>query len=112
MKLSRLCSALDGLEGGSTTGRQKGVRVFDFQERDIIGIAYDSRKVRPGYLFVAVPGSKADGHTFLREAVERGAVALVTEKPATANLQDALPVPGGLTRIVVPSSRKAQIGRA
>jgi len=45
MKLSRLCSALDGLEG---------VRVFDFQERDITGIAYDSRKVRPGYLFVAV----------------------------------------------------------
>src|SRR3989338_5872353 len=98
MKLSRPCSALDGLEG---------VRVFDFQERDITGIAYDSRKVRPGCLFVAVAGSKADGHTFLREAVERGAVALVTEKPVTANLLDALPVPGGLTRIVVPSSRKA-----
>ncbi|MBI5124708.1 MAG: UDP-N-acetylmuramoyl-L-alanyl-D-glutamate--2,6-diaminopimelate ligase [Planctomycetes bacterium] len=122
MKLSRLCSALDGLEGGSTTGRQKGVRVFDFQERDIIGIAYDSRKVRPGYLFVAVPGSKADGHTFLREAVERGAVALVTEKAVrlhglglehgkgtgtTATHQHETDTPGGLTRIVVPSSRKA-----
>src|SRR3989338_2233146 len=101
MKLSRLCSALDGLEGG---------RVFDFQERDITGIAYDSRKVRPGYLFVAVAGSKDDGHTFLREAVERGAVALVTEKPVRlrrTNLPDALPIPGGLTQIVVPSSRKA-----
>jgi len=98
MKLSRLCSALDGLEG---------VRVFDFQERDITGVAYDFRRVKPGYLFVAMQGSRTDGHTFLLEAVERGAVALVTERPATANLLDALPVPGGLIQIVVSSSRKA-----
>ena len=96
MKLSRLCSALYGLEG---------VRVFDFQERDITGVAYDSRNVRPGYLFVAMPGSKADGHTFLLEAVERGAVALVTEKLVRLPGMDA--TAGGLTRIVVPSSRKA-----
>ncbi|MFN3466359.1 MAG: UDP-N-acetylmuramoyl-L-alanyl-D-glutamate--2,6-diaminopimelate ligase [Candidatus Brocadiales bacterium] len=109
MKLSGLCSALDGLEG---------VRVFDFQERDITGITDDSRRVKPGYLFVAVQGSRADGHNFLLEAVERGAVAIVIEKPATANLPNALPVPDGftpfrvglgtgLTRIVVSSSRKA-----
>ncbi len=103
-KLSRLCSSLDGLEG---------VKVFNFQERDITGIAYDSRRVKPGYLFVAVQGTKADGHTSLMEAVERGAVALVIEEPAVTD-----PVPeryralsetilSGLTRIVVPSSRKA-----
>ena len=32
---------------------------------DICGIAYDSRRVRPGYLFVAVPGDRVDGHAYI-----------------------------------------------
>jgi UDP-N-acetylmuramoyl-L-alanyl-D-glutamate--2,6-diaminopimelate ligase len=43
---------------------------------DVTGIALDSRQVRPGDLFVAVPGLRADGAAFVREAIDRGAVGL------------------------------------
>jgi UDP-N-acetylmuramoyl-L-alanyl-D-glutamate--2,6-diaminopimelate ligase len=45
----------------------------------IIGIASDSRRVRPGYLFAAVPGSKADGASFVPAAVNAGAAAILAE---------------------------------
>ncbi|MGD9754687.1 MAG: UDP-N-acetylmuramoyl-L-alanyl-D-glutamate--2,6-diaminopimelate ligase [Acidimicrobiia bacterium] len=45
----------------------------------IRGITYDSRQVRPGWLFCCVPGAQADGHRFAAEAAERGAVALLVE---------------------------------
>src|SRR5215467_10008596 len=48
---------------------------------EISDLAYDTRAVRPGALFFCVPGERHDGHTFAREAVERGAVALVVERP-------------------------------
>lgn len=49
-------------------------------ERDISGIAYDSRNVKDGYLFVAIKGEKVDGHDFIKDAGERGAVAVVCER--------------------------------
>ncbi len=49
-------------------------------ELEVKGIAYDSRSVKQGDLFVAVRGSNVDGHLFLKEAVRRGAVAAVVEK--------------------------------
>ncbi|TMD83967.1 MAG: hypothetical protein E6I79_14940, partial [Chloroflexi bacterium] len=45
----------------------------------ISGIAYDSREVGPGGLFVAVPGFHTDGRKFLAEAVQRGAVVAIGE---------------------------------
>ncbi|MGH2845414.1 MAG: UDP-N-acetylmuramoyl-L-alanyl-D-glutamate--2,6-diaminopimelate ligase [Thermoleophilaceae bacterium] len=47
----------------------------------VSGLAYSSRSVTPGTLFFCVPGFRADGHDFAPEAVERGAVALVCERP-------------------------------
>jgi len=47
---------------------------------EITGIAYDSRNVSEGYLFVAVKGHAQDGHVYLNEAVDRGAVAIVAER--------------------------------
>jgi len=47
---------------------------------EISGIAYDSRSVREGYLFVAIKGHSQDGHAYLNEAADRGAVALVAER--------------------------------
>ena len=44
---------------------------------DATGIASDSRKVKPGNLFVAVSGTKADGSAFIDDAVSRGAAAVV-----------------------------------
>ncbi len=46
----------------------------------VTGIACHSKQVRPGDLFVAVGGSTADGHTFIEEAISRGASAIVAER--------------------------------
>ena len=49
-------------------------------ELDIAHICYDSRKVTPGSLFVAVSGFAADGNRFIPMALEKGAAAVVTAK--------------------------------
>ncbi|HEY0864946.1 MAG TPA: UDP-N-acetylmuramoyl-L-alanyl-D-glutamate--2,6-diaminopimelate ligase [Lacunisphaera sp.] len=49
-------------------------------ERPISGLAMDSRRVMPGNLFFALPGRRADGSSFIDEAIQRGAVAIVGEK--------------------------------
>ena len=56
-----------------------------------------SGEVGPGALFGCVPGSRADGHDYAHEAVQRGAVALLSERPAGA----------GVPEVVVPSVRRA-----
>ncbi|MDQ5821121.1 MAG: UDP-N-acetylmuramoyl-L-alanyl-D-glutamate--2,6-diaminopimelate ligase [Actinomycetota bacterium] len=48
---------------------------------EVVDLAYDVREVTPGALFFCVHGAKADGHDFAAEAVGRGAVALVVERP-------------------------------
>lgn len=54
---------------------------------DVSGIEYDSRRVRPGTLFVAMKGGATDGNRFVEQAVESGAVAIATD---TASIFDAL----------------------
>ena len=49
-------------------------------ETEITGIAYDSRNVQPGYLFVAVPGFTVDGHAYIPKAVEQGASAVICQR--------------------------------
>lgn len=44
---------------------------------EIAGVTADSRKVGPGFLFAALPGSKADGRTFIAKAIEAGAAAIL-----------------------------------
>jgi UDP-N-acetylmuramoyl-L-alanyl-D-glutamate--2,6-diaminopimelate ligase len=46
----------------------------------VTGIAYDSRRVKPGHVFVALKGQHADGTAFARQALERGAIAVVSEE--------------------------------
>ncbi len=48
---------------------------------EITGISYDSRTVQPGGLFVAISGIQKDGHEFVHEAVQKGAVAILAERP-------------------------------
>jgi UDP-N-acetylmuramoyl-L-alanyl-D-glutamate--2,6-diaminopimelate ligase len=57
-----------------------GARVSGDGEADVRAVEYDSRRVTPGALFAAVPGFKADGHDFLREALAAGAVALLVQE--------------------------------
>jgi len=46
-------------------------------ELEISSISYDSRTVEPGALFVALPGSREDGHRYIAQALERGAAAVL-----------------------------------
>jgi UDP-N-acetylmuramoyl-L-alanyl-D-glutamate--2,6-diaminopimelate ligase len=78
----RLCRLLDPgvtVQGGAA-----------WQEVEITGLDADSRKVRPGTLFAAFCGSKADGRAFIDDAVVRGAAAVLAD-PSLAHL--TLPVP-------------------
>ena len=60
-----------------------GGRVVVDASRPIVEAAVDSRAVRPGNLFVALPGEHTDGHRYLAEAARAGAAAvLVRELPA------------------------------
>ncbi|MCD5390618.1 UDP-N-acetylmuramoyl-L-alanyl-D-glutamate--2,6-diaminopimelate ligase [candidate division NPL-UPA2 bacterium] len=60
----------------------KGLEVISVQgnkEQKISAVAYDSKKVEKGSLFACLRGYRLDGHTFISEAIERGATALLTE---------------------------------
>jgi UDP-N-acetylmuramoyl-L-alanyl-D-glutamate--2,6-diaminopimelate ligase len=48
--------------------------------REISGLAYDSRNVAPNQIFFAIPGENADGHDFIPQAVARGAAAVVVAR--------------------------------
>jgi UDP-N-acetylmuramoyl-tripeptide--D-alanyl-D-alanine ligase len=64
------------------------------------GVAVDSRCVRPGELFVALPGARVDGHDFAAEAVSRGAAAVLGERRPDRLAAD-FPV------LLVPDAREA-----
>lgn len=55
-------------------------QVFGSTDRWVEGIAFDSRQVKPGYVFVAVKGTQVDGHQYLQKAVESGAIAVVYQE--------------------------------
>jgi len=56
------------------------LNVMGTLEKEISSIAFDSRKVEPKSLFVAIPGLKEDGSRFIEDAVQRGAIAFITER--------------------------------
>src|SRR5213080_4587591 len=55
------------------------LRVEGSLDRDVSGISYDSRRVTPGMVFVAIPGKKTDGHAYISTAIDRGATAIICE---------------------------------
>ena len=74
MKLNELLHGIDVLETNLP------------QDLEIGSVAYDSRKVTPGALFVAITGFAADGNRFIPMALEKGALAVVTAKKPEANI--------------------------
>src|SRR4051794_15742998 len=59
-------------------------------EIEISALAYSSASVVPGALFFCVRGFRADGHDFAPDAIERGAVALVVERPLDLGVPEVL----------------------
>jgi UDP-N-acetylmuramoyl-L-alanyl-D-glutamate--2,6-diaminopimelate ligase len=74
LKLSRL------FEGIETKGRLR------FRDVEVTGIAVDSRVLKPGDCFVAIKGHAADGLSFVSEALQKGASALVVERAVPADI--------------------------
>ena len=79
--------------------RLTGGRLLRTSRRAVRGAAVDSRLVRDGQLFVALPGERTDGHRFLAEAAVAGAAALVVSRPVPDAVLDAL---GDVTVVAVP----------
>jgi UDP-N-acetylmuramoyl-L-alanyl-D-glutamate--2,6-diaminopimelate ligase len=65
--------------------------------RAVTGLAFDSRKVEAGFLFVALPGTELDGFDFIDQAVARGACAVISEKAWR----------GSVPNFIVDKSRRA-----
>jgi UDP-N-acetylmuramoyl-L-alanyl-D-glutamate--2,6-diaminopimelate ligase len=62
------------------------------------GCSADSRRLDPGQVFVAIRGARHDGHAFVGHALERGAAAVVVERPCPE---------AGRPQVIVPDSRLA-----
>ena len=80
-------------------GAALDIAAFAEKTGEVCGVVTDSRKAGPGSLFVCVPGERVDGHDFAAAAVERGAVALLAQRPLS------VPDGGGEVPVfVVPDS--------
>jgi len=88
MKLSEL------LEGISLLSQSGNMDV------DITSVAYDSRKVEKGSLFVCMKGFQADGHQYIPAALEKGAVAILAEDETSVPME-------GITFVRTEDCRKA-----
>ncbi len=71
-----------------------------FAALELAGVTSDSRKVKPGFLFVAIAGAKADGAYFARAAAAAGCVAVVAEQRPDG-------LPGGVAFVQVSNARRA-----
>ena len=70
MTLKNITAACHGIFHGDSS----------FLEKEITGVAIDSRKAAPGFLFVPLKGARVDGHTFIPQVMEQGALATLTEE--------------------------------
>jgi UDP-N-acetylmuramoyl-L-alanyl-D-glutamate--2,6-diaminopimelate ligase len=68
-------------------------------EREVLGIGYDSRRITPGMVFVALPGHNVDGHDYISSAIHRGATAVICERNGF--------MPERATKIKVADGREA-----
>ena len=68
-------------------------------DREVAGLTYDSRRVQPGMVFIAIPGGQADGHDYINTAISRGASAIICERNGFSSSR--------ATKIKVPDAREA-----
>ncbi len=73
---------------------------------DVTGVTSDSRDVAAGSLFVAVPGFETDGHRYLRDAIDRGATALLVQADRRS-IWEAFSNEEDIAVVSVPDTRQA-----
>jgi len=81
-------------------------RIVSGRPGAVTAVCADSRSVVAGALFVAVPGFETDGHRYLRDAIERGATALLVQEDRRT-LWAPFERQEGLTIVAVPDARRA-----
>lgn len=74
---------LDGILSGA---RLKQPLPPELARLEILGLEYDSRRVEPGWMFFAFPGSRTDGRQYAQDAIARGALAVASESGPPADL--------------------------
>ena len=84
----------------------------EYLDRSLIGIEYDSRKISSGKLFVALGGLHSDGHDYIQAALDRGACAILHEKPLSGNYPAAACVQVRNSRVAMSRLAAAFYGRA
>jgi UDP-N-acetylmuramoyl-tripeptide--D-alanyl-D-alanine ligase len=70
-----------------------GLQIAGIENIKISKVVLDSRKVTPGSLFVAISGAKVDGHDFILDAIESGAVGILCSKPFVHDMAVCICVP-------------------
>jgi len=121
VKLSRILNAVkinSIYRTGEGATKKDSSKHSSNDDPDISSVHYRAQDVKPGGLFVAIPGLLADGHDFIDQARMQGALAIVSQKPvqpdnsATQNTGQvkAKQVKNDLTIIDVDNSRKALAG--
>lgn len=73
MQLSKLIAGIPGT-------------AYNMHDVDVASLEFDSRKIEPGALFIAIKGEKYDGHLFAEDAERKGAVAVITQQRTTTEL--------------------------
>ncbi len=76
----------------------------DFQNHQIMGVSADSRDIKPGFIFFAIPGVHVDGHDYIPAVIRAGALAIVYENPLNADVLQ-LAIARSVTLIKVEHSR-------
>ena len=95
MKLARLIHAVE-VDGGGIDLTAGEAAVLSIRgERPVSGLFYRAQEVQPGGVFVAIKGFSADGHRYIDEAVERGAVAVFCERVMPGRESESIPVLDG-----------------
>jgi UDP-N-acetylmuramoyl-L-alanyl-D-glutamate--2,6-diaminopimelate ligase len=90
LSTTTLASVLDGVPFmANNAGHEMKGEVFHTEvfQAEVRGLAYDSRKVESRFLFFAFAGAKADGAQFAQSALQKGAVAVVSDRPAPAGFE-------------------------
>ena len=81
----------------------EGLKVRGDLSIDIKGIESNSKNIKEGYLFVAIKGFKADGHEFISNAIENGAIAVMVEEGCDLK---ALKIPENITIVMAKDTRE------
>ncbi|MGE4061875.1 MAG: UDP-N-acetylmuramoyl-L-alanyl-D-glutamate--2,6-diaminopimelate ligase [Rhodospirillaceae bacterium] len=82
---------------------EQGMDARALKDLDITGLTADSRAVKPGYLFAALPGLKDDGRSYIADAVERGACAVLAP-PGTDLGAERADARGNVIRLITDSN--------